>query len=460
MNSLLYSPALQSILALVGGMLVLLAGVPYFGTRRGAVSICGLLIAIGSLLPAVNAEGLELVAILGVSLTLMFGAALNFDLELDDHQPQYLESMVLPVIAGVGVLTMAIAHNLIELAIGLETLSLSSAVWFGLGRGERALEAGFKYFLLGTATFGLFLFGTALIHLGTGSFAFPSIPLAPGARLLVLAGLGLVAAAVAFKLALAPLHFGALDGYTAAPPGAAGVVMALSKLGAVFALTHIVMAGGSAGFSRVWTVLALVSIWVGVLGSLVQTDLRRLLAYSAAGHAGFLALAFACGRSGVHAGLYYAANYVVAVLLGFAAISGKGSGAISWEDLKRMELSALRAAAFVLSLMSLAGIPPLPGFWAKLAVLGASYSALGLEVTALAALGGVVGVVYYLKPLPDLFAKIRHGRAEVRPITRLVLVVALLIFATFTLRPALAWQIPALAPATASVERQAAAAER
>ena len=453
MSTLVYSPALQSILVLVGGMLVLLAGVPFFGTRRGAVSLVGLLIAFGSLLPAQNAEGLERVAILGVSLTLMFGAALNIDLELDEHQPQYLESMALPLIAGVGVLTMAIAHNLFELAIGLETLSLSSAVWFGLGRGERALEAGFKYFLLGSATFGLFLFGTALIHLGTGSFAFPTVPIDPAARLLVLAGLGLVAVAVAFKLALAPLHFGALDGYTAAPPGAAGVVMALSKLGAVFALTHLVLGGGSPGFSRVWTGLAVVSIWVGVFGSLAQTDLRRLLAYSAVGHAGFLALAFACGRSGVHAGLYYAANYVVAVLLGFAAISGKGTEPIRWEDLKRMELSPLRAAAFALSLMSLAGIPPLPGFWAKLAVLGASYSTLGLEVTALAALGGVVGVVYYLKPLPDLFAKIRHGRAETQPITRLVLVVALVIFATFTLRPAFAWQITQLARAVAGVQR-------
>ena len=453
MSSLVYSPALQSILVLLGGMLVLLAGVPFFANRRSAVSAVGLLIALGSLLPAQHAEGLELIAILGVSLTLMIGAALNIDLELDEHQPQFLESMVLPLVAGIGVLTMAFAHNLFELAVGLETLSLASAVWFGLGRGERALEAGFKYFLLGAATFGLFLFGTALIHLATGSFAFPSIPTAPDAQLLVLAGLGLVAAAIAFKLALAPLHFGALDGYTAAPPGAAGVVMAFSKLGAVFALTHLVLGGGSAGFSRVWTGFALVSIWVGVLGSLVQTDLRRLLAYSAVGHAGFLALAFSCGDSGVHAGLYYAVNYVVAVLLGFTAISGKGTQAIHWEDLKRMELSPLRATAFALSLMSLAGIPPLPGFWAKLAVLGASYSTLGLDVTALAALGGVVGVVYYLKPLPDLFAKIRHGRAEVQPITRLVLLVALVLFATFALRPALAWQITDLARSAAVVQR-------
>ena len=144
---------------------------------------------------------------------------------------------------------------------------------------------------------------------------------------------------------------------------------------------------------------------------------------------------------------------MVAVLLGFTAISGKGTQAIHWEDLKRMELSPLRAAAFALSLMSLAGIPPLPGFWAKLAVLGASYSALGLDVTALAALGGVVGVVYYLKPLPDLFEKIRHGRAESQPITRLVLLVALVLFAAFALRPALAWQITELARSAVVVQR-------
>ena len=125
MSSLVYSPALQSILVLLGGMLVLLGGVPFFANRRSAVSAVGLLIALGSLLPAQHAEGLELIAILGVSLTLMIGAALNIDLELDEHQPQFLESMVLPLVAGIGVLTMALAHNLFELAVGLETLSLA-----------------------------------------------------------------------------------------------------------------------------------------------------------------------------------------------------------------------------------------------------------------------------------------------------------------------------------------------
>ena len=441
MSTLFYSPGLQSILVLVAGTLLLLAAVPLFADRRGGVSGVGLLVSLGSLYPALHAEGLELVAILTVGVTLGLASVLNADLELDEHQPQTLESMVLPLLAGVGVITMAIARDLFLLAVGLEILSLSSAVWFGLGRGNRSLEAGFKYFLLGTATFGFFLFGTSLIHLGTGSFDFPTIPFDPAARLLVLAGLALVCASIAFKLALAPLHFGALDGYTAAPPAAAGVVMAFSKLGAVFALTHLVMGGGAAGFSRVWVVLAIFSIWVGVLGSLVQTDLRRLLAFSAVGHAGFMALAFACGRVGVHAGLYYAVNYVVAVLLGFAALSGQGTQPIRWADLKRMELSPLRAAAFALSLMSLAGIPPLPGFWAKLAVLRASYLTVGLDVTALAALGGVVGVVYYLKPLPDLFKKLHHGRSEPSFLLRAVLLFALVVFTTFALRPSLAWQI-------------------
>ena len=150
--------------------------------------------------------------------------------------------------------------------------------------------------------------------------------------------------------------------------------------------------------------IGLISIVWGTFAAIAQRELRRMLAYSAVANAGFLALALGCGADGRTAAIFYAITYAVTTLLAFAALAGRGPEPLLMSDLRRDGLGALRALALVLALLSLAGIPPTPGFWTKIAVLDASWNMLGFWPTLIAALGGVFGALYYLRPLPDLLA--------------------------------------------------------
>jgi NADH-quinone oxidoreductase subunit N len=220
-----------------------------------------------------------------------------------------------------------------------------------------------------------------------------------------------------------------VDVYTAGAPAVTGFVMAASKVAAVIALSRLI-ASMSQGLqaplplAAVLVVIGLISIVFGTFAALAQTDLRRLLAYSAVANAGFLALALGCGAEGRAASIFYVVTYATTALLAFAALSGRGTGPLALADIKMEGMGALRALGLALALLSLAGIPPTPGFWAKLAVLDAAWSAIGFWPTLLAALGGVFGALYYLKALPDLFAVVRQSGASRLPSSSAAVVVA------------------------------------
>jgi NADH-quinone oxidoreductase subunit N len=228
----------------------------------------------------------------------------------------------------------------------------------------------------------------------------------------LLAGILLVGLGFAYELALVPLHFGTVDAYTAGAPSLTGFVMAASKVAAVIALSRLIASvsqglQGPLPLASVLVVIGLISIVLGTFAALAQTELRRLLAYSAVANAGFLALALGCGPEGRAAAIFYVVTYATTALLVFAALAGRGPGPLRLQDVKLEGIGALRALALVLGLLSLAGIPPTPGFWAKLAVLDATWAAIGFWPTLIAALGGVFGALYYLKPLPDLLSVVR-----------------------------------------------------
>jgi NADH-quinone oxidoreductase subunit N len=316
----------------------------------------------------------------------------------------------------------ATANDLLSAVIGLETLSLTGATLAALSRGTRPLEAAFKYFVLAAISASVLLFGIGLVFIATGSFNWPTLAAAttPAYGWLLVAGIMLVGLGFAYELALVPLHFGAVDIYTVGAPSLTGFVMAASKVAAVIALSRLI-ASMSQGIqvplplSMVLIAIGLISIVWGTLAALAQTDLRRLLAYSAVANAGFLALALGCGADGRAASVFYVVTYATTAVLTFAALSGRGTGPLLLSDIKLEGMGALRALALGLGLLSLAGIPPTPGFWAKLAVLDASWQALGLWPTLIAALGGVFGALYYMKPLPDLLAVVREAGASRLP---------------------------------------------
>lgn len=448
-------PALvgSGVLAL-GAALILLLAAP-LSTRLTLTAALGVLTALGAIGAALALTGdtpLSLVALCGLAaLTLLLVPWL--DLQEGTHA---VECTALILLGTCGAVALATATDMLQAVVGLETLALSSVVLVALGRGAQPLEAAFKYLALGAVSASGLLYGVGLVYLGTGSFAFPT-GAEIGASPLVLAGVVLVGLGIAFELAIVPFHWGALDAYTAADPALAGFVMVASKLAAAFALGTLV--------TRAGLPVAQVLVWVGVFtiawgtfAALAQRALRRLLAYSAITHAGFIALAAGsgAGAGGPSTAAFYALVYGAMAMLAFAALAGRPRPSlvehadyttaeprdIELASLRTGWLGPLRGAALAFALLCLSGIPPTPGFWAKISVLSAAWEGAGLAATLIAVAGGVFSVLYYLRPVPDLFAALR----EAEPARRLTgsaalpaIVAATALVVVFGVFPGIVW---------------------
>jgi NADH-quinone oxidoreductase subunit N len=416
--------------ALVLGAVVVLLLTNWLSLRPVATTLVGLLFA---LVAAAAGGGLAVTA-----LSLVAAVGLLLLLVLDAEVPQHVvEAAALLLLGTAGAIGLASATDLLQAVVGLETLALSAVILVALGVGERSLEAAFKYFVLGAISLSSLLFGVGLVYLGTGAFGFPT-GAQVGSNSLVLAGVVLVAMGFAFELAVFPFHWGALDAYTAAVPALAGYVMSASKLAAAFALGRLVAAAGLPLAQLLVWVGCLTILW-GTFGALGQADgekLRRMLAYSAITHAGFIALALGSGPAGPATAVFYAAIYGSMAMLVFAALAGRGGD--RFDDLAAF--GRWRAAALALGLFSLSGIPPTPGFWAKLAVLVVAWQAAGPLPTLIAAAGGVFSVLYYLQPLPDLFAALRtDGPGLPRPAGAPALLLTSVAVVVLGLAPGLVW---------------------
>lgn len=437
-GNIVISPALQSVIVLTLGALIVLLFTSSL-TRNtlvlatlGAVTlVVAALPAVAAALPNISVGGPTLAATLVVVAAGIVGMLLLQSIEIHEES-QKPEIAALLLLGSAGGIVFATANDLLSAVIGLETLSLTGATLVALSRGTRPVEAAFKYFVLAAISASVLLFGIGLVYLSTGSFNWPTLAAAePAYRWLLLAGIMLVGLGFAYELALVPLHFGSVDAYTAGAPGLAGYVMATSKVAAVIALSRLIgsLSQGlevpqALPLAGVLIVIGLISIIWGTFAALAQTELRRLLAYSAVANAGFLALALGCGADGRAAAVFYVVTYSTTALLAFAALGGRGTGTLALSDIRTEGFGALRALALVFALLSLAGIPPTPGFWVKLAVLDASWSSLGLWPTLIAALGGVFGALYYLKPVPDLLSVVRAAGVRRLPSASAAVVLA------------------------------------
>lgn len=417
-----------SIGVLVLGGVVLLVGVGRLGTQSPAASLIGLPFTVVAAVLGLQAP--SPIALAVFALSVVCAIALLLIPVLEPAVPLHVvEAAALLLLGTAGAIGLAQATDLLQTVVGLETLALSAVTLVAIGAGERSLEAAFKYVVLGAISLAALLYGVGLVYLGTGSLGFPTAAQI-GASPITLAGVVLVGLGIAFELALVPLHWAALDAYTAAAPGLAGFVMSASKLAAAFALGRLVLAAGVELAQILVWVGSLTIIW-GTFGALAQANnLRRMLAYSAITHAGFIGLALGSGPNGPATAGFYAAAYGSMAMLVFAALAGT-------TDIASM--GRLRALALTLGLFSLGGIPPTPGFWAKLAVLVVAWQAAGWLPTLIAVAGGVFSVLYYLRPLPDLLAAVRAdmpGRAMVAVPGVLVATLAVLVMA---LVPGAAW---------------------
>ncbi len=451
MNLVLVTPAPAALVAIgllaVGATVVLLATRP-LSTRPAAATLVALPFVVAAAGAGWWAGGGPAPAVVALSAVAAVALLLAPLLELQEP-PHVVETTALLLLGTGGAIALANAADLVQAVVGLETLALSGVTLVALSRGDQPLEAAFKYFILGGISLAGLLFGVGLVYLGTGAFAFPTAAQVSSSGL-VLAGVVLVALGFAFELAIFPFHWGALDAYTAAAPGLAGFVMSASKLAAAYALGQLVVATGAP--------IAQLLVWVGVLtivwgtfGALAQRNLRRMLAYSAITHAGFVALAVGAGPQGPATAAFYTTVYAAMALLVFAALAGRGTGLHAFDEVAGEGLGPVRAAALALGLFSLSGIPPTPGFWAKLAVLVVAWQQVGPLATLVAAAGGVFSVLYYLRPIPDLLAALRAPgpgglprAAAALPVPGIL--VAAIVVVTFGLFPGLAWVLAAVLP--------------
>jgi len=270
-----------------------------------------------------------------------------------------------------------------------------------------------KYFVLAAIASGALLYGMSLIYGLTGTLDLGQIatrlqpPLNPG----VVLGLTFIVVAVAFKLGAVPFHMWLPDVYEGAPTSVTLFIGTAPKI-AYFALALRLLAQGLAGTATEWTqmlaALAVLTLIVGNVLALVQSNLKRMLAYSTIGNVGFILLGFVAGTAdGYAAALYYTLQYVLVVLGSFGVIllaGAKGFEADRLDDYKGLQQrDPLLAAAMMVLMFSTAGVPPFIGFWAKLRIIQALWETNHLWLVVVAIIMSVVGAYYYLRVIKLMY---------------------------------------------------------
>jgi NADH-quinone oxidoreductase subunit N len=342
------------------------------------------------------------------------------------HQGEYLAILLL---ATVGLMLLVGSEELLMIFIGLELLGLSLYVMAGFDKTDvRSAEAGLKYFLFGSTSSAFTLFGISLIYGMSGSTGLAAISgklAAAPVQPLLATGIIMTLIGFAFKIAAAPFHLWAPDAYQGAPIPSAAFIASGSKIASFVVLGKIVLVGfapvhGSAawhamaaGWSPILAVLAALSILIGNLVALAQTNVRRLLAYSAVAHAGYTLLGLvAGGRDGFSATLFYAAVYAITLVgaFGVVAVVRSETGGDDLKDFSGLAARApLLAGCMAIFMLSLAGIPPLAGFFGKFYLFSAALHAGGnhglLWLVGLALFGSFVSLYYYLIVLKAIFVE-------------------------------------------------------
>ena len=324
-----------------------------------------------------------------------------------EHGAEY---PVLILLSAVGMAVMVSATSTMSLYVGLELTSLSSYVLASYRRtDDRSAEAGLKYFVLGALASGILLYGISLLYGFTGTTHFDGIAAAfersgtPGLGLLF--GLVFVLAGIAFKISAVPFHMWTPDVYEGAPTPVTAFFASAPKVAAVLLATRLSLdALGPAidAWRQIVIVAALASIALGAIAAYGQTNIKRLLAYSSINNVGFALIGLAAGGvRGASSVLFYMAIYVVMTLGAFLIVLRMRTAEGPVESLDSLRgLSQTRpwlAAGLAIFMFSLAGIPPLFGFWPKLLVFWAAVDA-GLIALAVAGIvGTVIGAYYYIK---------------------------------------------------------------
>ncbi|SIN88808.1 NADH-quinone oxidoreductase subunit NuoN [Vannielia litorea] len=334
------------------------------------------------------------------------------------------EYPILVVLAVVGMMLMVSAGDLMALYMGLELQSLALYVVAAIRRdGVKSTEAGLKYFVLGALSSGLLLYGASLTYGYAGTTQFDGIIAAAGGGempLGLLIGLVFIVSGLAFKVSAVPFHMWTPDVYEGAPTPITAFFATAPKVAAMglFArVLHDAFGNATGDWGQILALLAVLSMFLGAIAAVGQRDIKRLMAYSSIAHMGYALVGLASGtEQGVTAMLIYMAIYVTMNIGTFAFILSMerdGRHITSIDSLRQLgNREPVKALALLVLMFSLAGVPPLLGFFGKFAVLMAAVDAGMTWLAVAGAVASVIGAFYYLRIVYYLY----FGEESVEPV--------------------------------------------
>ena len=336
------------------------------------------------------------------------------------------EYYALILLGAVGMQMMSSAMELVLIFIALEISSISTYILAGYRRrAASSAEASLKYFLLGSFATAFFLYGVALMFGATGSTYIPAITAALRVEhvpALAFVAVALMFVGLAFKVASAPFHVWTPDVYEGAPAPVVAFMSTAPKAAAFAVLLRLLFETGAPGwFWLVWISAAL-TMTLGNLGALVQSNIKRLLGYSSIAHAGYLLVAFAAApQMGIRAALFYTAAYAAMNVGAFAVVShlaGAGEQRVTLDDYAGLgRRSPLLAAALTIFLLSLIGIPVTGGFFAKFYVFAAALQNGMVWLTLIGLVNSAIAAYYYLRVIVVMYMREAETETPALPVS-------------------------------------------
>ncbi|MCG6206920.1 NADH-quinone oxidoreductase subunit NuoN [Rhodopseudomonas sp. HC1] len=453
-------PILPELVLVVGAMLLLMLGA-YRGPRTtGLVATLAvvLLVVTGALvvmLPAGKlvtfggsfivddfARFLKVLALIGSAVTLILSAE-----NLTNPSKRMFEYAILVLLSSVGMMLLISAGDLIMLYLGLELMSLALYVVAASNREDaKSNEAGMKYFILGALSSGMLLYGASLIYGFTGTVQFSGIAAAAkDGNIGLVFGLVFLLAALCFKVSAVPFHMWTPDVYEGAPTPVTAFFASAPKVAGLAIFTRVTLTafpGIVPQWQQIVVFVAIASMALGSFAAIGQKNIKRLMAYSAIGHIGFALVGLSAGTvEGAQGVIVYISIYVAMTLGAFAVILSMRRNGLHVENISDFaglsRTSPVLAFFFAMLLFSMAGIPPLAGFFAKFYVFMAAIKAGLFALAVIGVVTSVVGAYYYLAIIKVMyFDEPAPGIDRVRLELRGVLAVAALFNMLFFIYPA------------------------
>jgi NADH-quinone oxidoreductase subunit N len=424
-------PAIPEIFLAICGMGLMMVGV--FASKKRAsslVSILSILVIIVTIVLVVMMNKGEALAFNGLFVTDHFSvymkllvligstvALIMSDGFVKRENMDRFEFPILIVFACVGMMMMVSANDLISLYIGLELQSLSLYVLAAMQRDNlRSTEAGLKYFVLGALSSGLLLYGCSMIYGFAGTTSFTTLAAELGGHdghssVGVVVGIVFLCAGLAFKISAVPFHMWAPDVYEGAPTPVTAFFAVAPKVAAIALFLRVLMEpfGGLVDeWRQVIITISIASMLLGAFAAIAQTNIKRLMAYSSIGHVGYALVGIAAGtEAGVRGVLLYMTIYLVMTVGTFACIlcmRRNGQMLENIDDLSGLSKTHPKIAlALMIFMFSLAGVPPLAGFFGKLYVFLAAIEAELFTLAIIGVLSSVVGSFYYLRIIKIMY---------------------------------------------------------